>query len=468
MALPHAVQTYLDRHGLPHRLVPHPHTETLQQAAEASHITPRRLVRVVVLKDGQGLVMAILPASHILDFNRLCQISERELDPLYGDELNTFFKDCQPGSHPPLPGLFELPSLIDPSLAVPGELFFEAGDHDVLVGMDSEAFQTLVGPDACKGQFAHPVDALGHVEGVNGDPSQGISDAASRFAPRYLKEGIESLNELPALPITAQRILKWRANPKDNVEDELATIIEQDPSLAAQVIHWARSPFYGYRGKVDSVHAAIHRVLGFDMVMNLVLGLCVGGTFRVPLDGPLGLDAFWRHSVYCSALTMRLADCLPKDIRPKPGLAYLGGLLHNFGYLLLGHLFPSQFFLLNRYIAVNSHLPVGLVEHYVLGAEHFRIGAWLMRTWSMPEEIIAAVRWHHDEDYSRPHSEYPNLVLVANRLLRRHRIGDETTTDLPPAILSSLGISEELALEALDSLMERRTGLDDLSRSLAR
>ena len=135
-------------------------------------------------------------------------------------------------------------------------------------------------------------------------------------------------------------------------------------------------------------------------------------------------------------LISELVKLLPEAVAVNPGLAYLSGLLHDFGYLALGHLFPARFFLFNHFLAVNPRLPLSAVERYMLGVEHWHIGAWVMQTWSMPEEVIAAVRWHHSEDCTQPHAEYSNLVLIAN--LREPALDELLTQpvqDLPQAQL---------------------------------
>ena len=47
---------------------------------------------------------------------------------------------------------------------------------------------------------------------------------------------------------------------------------------------------------------------------------------------------------------------MPRAQRPEAGLTYLAGLLHNFGYLLLAHVFPPHFSLICRHLEVNPHL----------------------------------------------------------------------------------------------------------------
>ncbi len=139
---------------------------------------------------------------------------------------------------------------------------------------------------------------------------------------------------------------------------------------------------------MDSLETAIGQILGAENTLNLLLGSSMGQSFRLPVDGPVGLEAFWRHSIYCASLIGELVKVLPESARVKPGLAYLCGLLHNFGYLVLGHVFPARFFLFNRFLAVNRNVSLSAVERYVLGVEHWHIGAWLMQAWNMPEEVI--------------------------------------------------------------------------------
>lgn len=281
-----------------------------------------------------------------------------------------------------------------------------------------------------------------------------------------IKSRIQGLDKLPTMPGVAQQIIRLRANPNGGVND-LIRIVEKDPGLAAQVLRYARSPMYGYRGKVDSVHTAIARVLGYEMVLNLALGIAAAKPFKVPRDGPLGLDAFWQHALHSAALTQNLSSLVPIELRPPAGMAYLAGLLHNLGHMLLGHLFKQEYVMLNKYIAQEHDRPLLDVELEVLGINHGRLGAWLMRSWNLPEETITAVKEHHNEDYRGPHAIYPLLVLVSDRILKRHGIGDATTGELPPSVLEYLEISEYEILAVTQRVMEKGPDLIALAGQLA-
>lgn len=281
-----------------------------------------------------------------------------------------------------------------------------------------------------------------------------------------IKTRIEGLDKLPSMPGIARQIVQLRSNPNGTVDD-LSKIVENDPSLAAQVIRYARSPLYGYRGKVDSVHAAIARVLGYEMVLNLALGVATAKPFKVPRNGPLGLDAFWRHALYSAALTQALSALLPSDIRPAAGMAYLAGLLHNLGHILLGHLFKQEYLILSKFVVQTPDKPLVDTELEVLGIDHGQLGSWLMTSWGLPEETIMAVQEHHNENYRGPYAIYPLLVLVSDCILKKQDIGDANSTDLPASVLQYLEISEYEILAVTQRVFEQREDLLSMANQMA-
>lgn len=303
----------------------------------------------------------------------------------------------------------------------------------------------------------------------------GLPAVSPLLDERDVKRRIQEVYELPAIPDMASRILQLASDPGVNVKS-VVEVVELDPSLAAQIVRYARSPFFGYRGKIDSIQDAIARVLGFDMAMNIALGIASGKSFTIPADGPLGLKEFWRHSVYTATLTQALGNAMPRKVRPRPGMAYLCGLLHNIGFLLLGHLFKPEFLMLNKLVAANPDTPVADLEAQILGMGHARqmlgmghaqIGTWLMQAWNMPAEVIVAVGEHHREDYKGEHAVFANLVLIAGRLLKRHGSGDAESTKLPADILDALYLNKELAETVMEKVLEGCEGLDVIASQIA-
>jgi len=54
------------------------------------------------------------------------------------------FDDCEPGAVPPLGPAYGIETLLDESLTSVADVFFEAGDHELLVHLRGEIFQALL------------------------------------------------------------------------------------------------------------------------------------------------------------------------------------------------------------------------------------------------------------------------------------------------------------------------------------
>jgi HD-like signal output (HDOD) protein/prolyl-tRNA editing enzyme YbaK/EbsC (Cys-tRNA(Pro) deacylase) len=463
MAIAARIKSYLDKRRIlydVHELVPF---ISLLQAAEVGQIPPEFLAKGVVLKDELGLILVVLPASHGVDADALSKLLHRKLELAEEEQIETAFPDCLPRFVAPIGEAYGIRTIVDDSLVGAETLFFSAGDASCLIEVSGKDFFSLLGNVGLARDFTQPVasgkDAKGSdaIESADGDVPASTSE---------IKKRVEQIKDLPALPQMAQKIIELRMNP--NADSEmLAKLVELDPSLAAQVIRYARSPFFSYQGKIDSIQNAISRVLGFEMVMNLALGIATAQPFKIPSIGPLGLNAFWRHATYSATLVQALSRSLPHATRPPAGLSYLAGLLHNFGHLLIGHLFKREYCILSN--LASDHPDVPLIEHErtVLRIEHCELGAWLLEKWNMPEEIIIAVKEHHNENYDGPHAVYPRLVLLADRMLKALNIGDASSNEIPPRLLDTLGLKEIQTVVSMGRILEGMTDLNVMARALA-
>lgn len=452
---------YLTRASVNYMVIDHLPNHTLEEIASLVGISEHALLRVAFLQDGQGFLMVILPDDYFLDIGSLSSALGRELQPLSLDkEAKEDENNISISNYPPLPEFMAMPAVIEKDVLSQEDIYFKTGINDTLICMKRDVFMKF--QQATKRiNFSMPNSHLIHLA----NPEGGISVKIKQLTPLRIKQRVEQTIELPAVPLMASMILKLRFDPHATVGN-LAEIIEKDPSLSAQLMSWASSPYYAYSGKINSLESAIIKVLGFDLVMNLALGIVLGRAMRVPVEGPMGLREYWRFALCCSALVETLVNMMPNEKRPIPGLAYLAGLLHNFGHLLLAQIFPPHFELLNRYVLTNPHVAPRLVEHYVLGVGHDQIGAWLLEAWELPPEVIAAVKFHHQEEYQSEYAVYSNLVFLATRLLKRHEIGDAEEITLSPKLLTSLGLQEEEVLQALDYVISQREDLNLLASQL--
>lgn len=468
MGLAVTVHGHFARHAVAAHVLPHAPTDTLQQAAAAAGVEPGCVARALLVEAAGRTWMAILPLSHVLDFAALEQVLGAAPRLLPVGQAAAWFPDCEPGCVPPLPQAYGLDAVADAALFDLDAVVLEAGSRSALVRVDAADFARLTG-EATRARIGWPDHRLRR--GAPGEAA-GLTDASLErlTPPPSVRDRIESVYELPLMPDHTRAILALRNRPDADAED-LAQLVEQDPSLAAQVMRYARSPFFGYRGRVDTLQEAVSRVLGYDLVLNLALGLAALKPFRIPPDGPLGLNAFWQHAALSAALAQRLVRLLPAADRPNPATAYLCGLLHNFGYLVLGQLFQAEFYLLNRMVAANPTVPVTELEKRLvcrghareaLCAGHAEVGAWLLESWGMPPPVVLAARVHHDPHHDGEHAVCAHLVLLADRLLKCHGVGDGDDTDLPAPLLARYRLNPELLHAEADGLAAACAGMDPL------
>lgn len=282
--------------------------------------------------------------------------------------------------------------------------------------------------------------------------------------PKDMREAISRIKTLPPLPGIALRITQLAADPSADAA-KLAGIIEQDPLLTAQVIRWACSPLYGYRGKITSVQDAITRVLGFDFVFNLALGLAALAPLKAPKDGPVGTRLFWIQALASTKLMPLLANQMPAAHRLAPADLFLAGLMHNIGFPLLGNQFPEEFNYLNKLIQANPTLTVFNLEKFAFGVDHTMLGAWLMTAWSMPKPVIDIVYHHHNPYYRGENHQLNLLTFLSDCLLGRLGIGDAQQQTSHDEFFDQLGLpagASQAALDKFNDILENIIATADI------
>ena len=272
------------------------------------------------------------------------------------------------------------------------------------------------------------------------------------LSPYDMHEAISRLEALPLFPDIALRIMQLANDPSAD-EAKLAAIIELDPLLTAQIIRWASSSLYAYPGKILNVRESISRVLGFDFVFNLALGLSALAPFKVPKEGPIGTRLFWIQAMTSARLMPLLNNQLSAPNRFQKTQLFQSGLLHNIGFPLLGDQFPLEFGYLSQLIIANPKISIIELERFALGVDHNILGAWLMQSWDMPKSIVDVVCNHHNPNYRGENYKLNLLTYLNDCLLGKLGIGHATQKDFySDELLGELGLSVKVIEESIDKL----------------
>jgi Ala-tRNA(Pro) deacylase len=147
MAMVKRLQEFLDSRGVKYEVTPHREAFTSQEIAAASHVSGKAMAKVVIVKRGTGMVMAVLPAA--------CKVGTDRLEKIFGTpgvtiarehEFAGLFPDCDTGAMPAFGNLYGLEVYVDEELAKVPRIVFQAGNHHELVTMDFADFARLVQP----------------------------------------------------------------------------------------------------------------------------------------------------------------------------------------------------------------------------------------------------------------------------------------------------------------------------------
>ncbi|MBI2969257.1 MAG: YbaK/EbsC family protein [Gammaproteobacteria bacterium] len=144
MGLALTLQEFLENNGIEYDIVPHSYSHSSLEAAESARIPGDKLAKCVVLGDGDGYVMAVLPSTHRVDLNIIERYLGRHVELASERDLNELFFDCEVGAVPPVGGAYGFETIVDHSLLSCDDIYFEAGDHEDLVHLSGPAFCRLM------------------------------------------------------------------------------------------------------------------------------------------------------------------------------------------------------------------------------------------------------------------------------------------------------------------------------------
>jgi len=154
MTVATTLQDYLESRGIAYDIVEHPHTDSALRAAEAAHVPGDQVAKPVLLGDEHSYLLAVIPATHQLELERLNHMLARSLELLNEDQIEETFSDCERGAIPAVGQPYGVDVVVDPALVHQSEVYFESGDHEHLIHVHGEVFRGLMAHVA-RAQVSH-------------------------------------------------------------------------------------------------------------------------------------------------------------------------------------------------------------------------------------------------------------------------------------------------------------------------
>ncbi|UCG93545.1 MAG: YbaK/EbsC family protein [Candidatus Aerophobus sp.] len=149
------LKEFLQSQNIKYVTVVHSVAYTAQEIAASAHIPGKRLAKTVMIKMDGKMAMAVLPASHRVDFDLLKEVSGAKKVALASErEFKDMFPDCEIGAMPPFGNLYGMEVFVAESLAEDEEIAFNAGSHTELIKLSYKDYERLVRPKVVK--FSSP------------------------------------------------------------------------------------------------------------------------------------------------------------------------------------------------------------------------------------------------------------------------------------------------------------------------
>ena len=247
---------------------------------------------------------------------------------------------------------------------------------------------------------------------------------------------------MPAMPQVLLRFFNAAGSDTTSTE-ALASLVLQDPALSARILTAANSAAFRRGAELRSVKQSL-TVLGTRMVRTIASCLLVQSAFqRVPGSDARELAGFWRHSLLVAELARGVATELHWG-DDEAEEAYLAGLLHDVGQLLLlGGLGDAYGAILARDPGEDG---LSELERSVLDTDHGAVGAWFVDQWELPSLMADAILFHHLAADKAPGLDRLGLLLWSAHAVCTAKLGSRRV-DLQ-AVERLIGI-ERARLDAL-------------------
>jgi HD-like signal output (HDOD) protein len=241
------------------------------------------------------------------------------------------------------------------------------------------------------------------------------------YSEDEIRRRLDACPKLASLQ-SVRSALRSLVNAEETMTSQIAEVIRRDPSLSARLLRMVNSVYFGLSARINNIEEAVfflgvRRIRELSMATPVIEELDGLRSPRVP--GHLWKD-LWSHSVGTALLCRELLAAAP--ITVDDDTDYLAGLLHHVGKIVMANAFPDE---LMAAAGIEARTPedVCAIERELIGWDHAQIGAYYLERHQIAEEIVFAVRYHHDPARAPSHHSFAAAVQVADYLARHAGVG---------------------------------------------
>jgi putative nucleotidyltransferase with HDIG domain len=223
---------------------------------------------------------------------------------------------------------------------------------------------------------------------------------------------LRSIQHVPAFPLTVKKVTDMLQDENFSVQ-AVTDIIRYDQAITANILRMCNAAYFGARHRIGTLKEAV-MYLGKE---NIILAVQISGVSRYYKKTATGYvsqaNDLWRHSVAVALMSQILFKRIYQ--REEPVL-YTAALLHDVGKVILGEYVHESFEKIESLVCREgcSFLEA---EEKLFGINHGAIGGKIAERWNFPQEIHAAIAFHHRPDLAGDSDAmFPWLVHLADQI----------------------------------------------------
>lgn len=226
-----------------------------------------------------------------------------------------------------------------------------------------------------------------------------------RLSPAVVAGILQSVGNrsIPPLLGAAQRAFQLATDPNAEARDFI-DVIESDEGLSARVLKISNSVFFDRGKKSRTIEEAV-LVIGINELRCLLNATTLCDIF--PSKHPLRAQ-FWANDIATALISRRLAQ---RVIPPKAEVAFLAGLMHDVGKLLLLQRNAESYIAVLKEVESRGE-PYYAVEQEVFGFDHTQVGQLVGERWHFSDELLEAISNHHRPLPKQPPADFDLSLVV--------------------------------------------------------
>lgn len=220
---------------------------------------------------------------------------------------------------------------------------------------------------------------------------------------------LKSIDKLPPFPKVARKALTLLNDP-DASADQLIAVIKHDPAITANILKICNSAYFGLYRKVQSVMDGLV-LLGNNEFKKIIMASSVLPVYEKESKGyDLARGELWQHAM-ASALVSQI---ISKKLDQHDDMAlHTTTLLHDLGKVVLSSFVWEKFEKITTLVEDEEYSFVE-AEKAVIGLDHAEVGARISELWKFPDNMVQAIRFHHNPQGAPEDDSLTHIVYLAN------------------------------------------------------